>query len=111
MIPHLAGATRLPYRSIAPYSLIAAPLWDGVESTAGYAAADWLRRLIAYGAPVLAVTAFLIAAAALIGITLRCRTRTREASRAPLVVPPHTADVATPVTSHEYPLRTSKTRA
>ncbi|MER7600227.1 DedA family protein [Streptomyces hydrogenans] len=110
LIPHLAGATRLPYRRIAPYSLIAAPLWAGVESTAGYAAADLLRRLITYGAPVLAVAAFLIAAAAWIGITLRRRTRTREVSRAPLVVPPHTADVATPVTSHECPLRTSKTR-
>jgi membrane-associated protein len=27
LVPHLAGATGVPYRHIAPYSVVAAPLW------------------------------------------------------------------------------------
>ncbi|MFF7769412.1 DedA family protein [Streptomyces massasporeus] len=38
LTPHLAGATRLPYRRIAPYSAVAALLWAGAEAGIGYAA-------------------------------------------------------------------------
>ncbi|GAA2407894.1 DedA family protein [Streptomyces coeruleofuscus] len=38
LTPHLAGATRLPYHRIAPYSAVAALLWAGAEAGTGYAA-------------------------------------------------------------------------
>lgn len=38
LTPHLAGATRLPYPRIAPYSAVAALLWAGAEAGIGYAA-------------------------------------------------------------------------
>ncbi|MFE9727351.1 hypothetical protein ACFYQ5_28110 [Streptomyces sp. NPDC005794] len=52
--PHFAGATRLPYRHIAPYSITAACLWATAEISAGYAAAASLQRVLTLGAPVLA---------------------------------------------------------
>ncbi|MFE5512427.1 hypothetical protein ACFQ9J_17830 [Streptomyces sp. NPDC056529] len=94
-------ATRLPYRRIAPYSLIAAPLWAGAEATAGYSAVHSLRWLITYGGPPLAA-AFLTAAAALAGLAVRRRARAREASTSSPVAPPRAADAVTPATGHEY---------
>ncbi|MFD8380961.1 DedA family protein [Streptomyces sp. NPDC059679] len=41
LTPHLAGAARLPYHRIAPYSAVAAPLWATAEAGTGYAAAAW----------------------------------------------------------------------
>ncbi|MEU4487572.1 VTT domain-containing protein [Streptomyces purpurascens] len=38
LTPHLAGATRLPYHRIAPYSTAAAALWATAETGIGYAA-------------------------------------------------------------------------
>ncbi|MET9761498.1 DedA family protein [Streptomyces sp. NPDC006372] len=38
LTPHLAGATRLPYHRVAPYSSLAAALWAVAESGTGYAA-------------------------------------------------------------------------
>lgn len=38
LTPHRAGATRLPYRRIAPYSALAALLWATAEAGIGYAA-------------------------------------------------------------------------
>ncbi|RNF79262.1 DedA family protein [Streptomyces botrytidirepellens] len=43
LAPHFAGATRLPYHRIAPYSVTAACLWATAEACTGYAAAFSLR--------------------------------------------------------------------
>ncbi|MFB8384552.1 DedA family protein [Streptomyces rubiginosohelvolus] len=80
LTPHLAGATRLPYRRIAPYSLLAAPLWAGAEATTGYIAATSLQHVITYGGPALAATAAAITAAVLGGNKIRRRSRPRLGS-------------------------------
>lgn len=46
LTPHLAGATRLPYRRIAPCSTVAAALWATAEAGAGYAAATSVQGLL-----------------------------------------------------------------
>ncbi|MGW6462740.1 DedA family protein [Streptomyces rubiginosohelvolus] len=79
LTPHLAGATRLPYRRIAPYSLLAAPLWAGAEAATGYVAATSLKQALAYGGPALAATAAVITATVLSGSKIRHRSRTRTA--------------------------------
>lgn len=79
LAPHLAGATRMPYRRIAPYSLLAAPLWAGAEAGAGYAAATPIQHAIALGSPALAVTAGLTAATILTAAKIRRRRQTRTA--------------------------------
>ncbi|WP_079100709.1 DedA family protein [Streptomyces sp. Root55] len=66
LAPHFAGATRLPYRRIAPYSVTAACLWATVEISAGYAAAASLERILTLGAPTLAA----ITVTVLITVTL-----------------------------------------
>ncbi|MYW66122.1 DedA family protein [Streptomyces sp. SID8379] len=71
LTPHLAGATRLPHRRIAPYSLLAAPLWAGAEATAGYAAAPSFQHVITYGGPALAAAVAVIAAVALAAHKIR----------------------------------------
>jgi membrane protein DedA with SNARE-associated domain len=45
LAPPLAGATGLPYRRIAPYSVVAACLWAAAEAGAGYVAAASLGAL------------------------------------------------------------------
>ncbi|MEE1836069.1 DedA family protein [Streptomyces sp. SP17KL33] len=65
LAPHFAGATRLPYRRIAPYSVVAAFLWATAEVGVGYAAAASLERILTLGGPALA-TVILIA----LGVTL-----------------------------------------
>ncbi|MFF2861181.1 DedA family protein [Streptomyces rubiginosohelvolus] len=79
LTPHLAGATCLPHRRIAPYSLLAAPLWAGAEATTGYIAATSLQHVISYGVPALAATAAVITAAVLGGNKIRRRGRPRTA--------------------------------
>lgn len=81
LTPHLAGATHVSYRHIVPYSLLAAPLWAGIEATAGYVAATSLQRVITYGGPALATTAALIAATALASKKVRRRSRARKADQ------------------------------
>ncbi|MFG2604801.1 DedA family protein [Streptomyces sp. NPDC048514] len=76
LIPHLAGATRLPYRRIAPCSLAAAPLWATLEAGTGYAATASLQHALTWGGPALAATAATIAAAALAWTKLRHRRQT-----------------------------------
>ncbi|MFD6416200.1 DedA family protein [Streptomyces sp. NPDC060194] len=85
LAPHLAGATRLPYRRIAPYSLAAAVLWAGAEAAAGYVAADAARRAVAYGGPAIALVA-LGAVAALAGASV-LRRRAGGAARRHLTPP------------------------
>lgn len=60
LAPHFAGATRLPYRRIAPYSVTAACLWATAEISAGYAAAASLERILTLGAPILAAIAVVV---------------------------------------------------
>ncbi|MEV0218766.1 VTT domain-containing protein [Streptomyces sp. NPDC050704] len=57
LAPHFAGATRLPYRRIAPYSVVAACVWATAEAGVGYAAATSLRRVLTLGGPALALVA------------------------------------------------------
>ncbi|MER5356392.1 VTT domain-containing protein [Kitasatospora sp. NPDC002551] len=66
LTPHLAGATRLPYRAIAPYSASAAGLWAAAEAGIGYAAATSLERLLTLGGPALAVVAVTAVAGAVL---------------------------------------------
>ncbi|MFJ7625166.1 DedA family protein [Streptomyces sp. NPDC097595] len=46
LTPHLAGATGVPYRRIAPYSALVAPVWAAVEAGTGYTAATSLQHLL-----------------------------------------------------------------
>ncbi|MGW1175383.1 DedA family protein [Kitasatospora sp. NPDC002543] len=71
LTPHLAGATRLPYRRIAPYSAVAAGLWAAAEAGTGYLAATSLQRLLTLGGPVLGV----VALAVIVGVVLWLRKR------------------------------------
>ncbi len=66
LIPHLAGATGVPYLTIAPYSAAAAILWAGAEASVGYAAAAWFARVVAWGGPALAAAALIVAGAVLL---------------------------------------------
>lgn len=80
LAPHLAGASRLPYRRIAPSSAMAAPLWAGAESGAGYAAATSLQHASAFGGPALAAAAVLAVGAGASIRTVRRRSRGRRAA-------------------------------
>ncbi|MFF0087414.1 DedA family protein [Streptomyces canus] len=79
LAPHFAGATRLPYRRIAPYSIIAACLWATAEAGVGYAAAASLQPVLTLGGPTLALVVLTA-----LGVTLlrrrRVRSRTHGAS-------------------------------
>ncbi|MEV8046871.1 VTT domain-containing protein [Streptomyces griseoluteus] len=77
LIPHVAGATGLPYRRMAPYSLLAAALWAGAEAVAGYAAATSFQHVITFGGPALAAAVAVIAAVAVAGNKVRHPGRTR----------------------------------
>ncbi|GAA2063164.1 hypothetical protein GCM10009757_47820 [Streptomyces cheonanensis] len=74
LVPHLAGATGVPFRRVAPYSVVAAVVWAGAEVGAGYAAAVSVRRAVALGVPLVA------GCAAVAGVVLwRVRARRRQA--------------------------------
>lgn len=66
LAPHFAGATRLPYRCIAPYSVVAACLWATAEAGVGYAAATSLQRVLTLGGPALALVALMAIGGALL---------------------------------------------
>ncbi|CCB73148.1 protein of unknown function [Streptantibioticus cattleyicolor NRRL 8057 = DSM 46488] len=72
--PPLAGATGLPYRRIAPYSVLAAPAWATAEVGAGYAATAFSRRVLTVGVPVLVCV---VIAAAVTGAAVRRGERKR----------------------------------
>jgi membrane-associated protein len=82
LVPHLAGATRLPYRRIAPYSVTAATVWAFVEAGAGYGAAHSLHRIAAAGTPALIAAALAGVLATAIVVVLRARRRAAATSRA-----------------------------
>ncbi|MEV0640921.1 VTT domain-containing protein [Streptomyces sp. NPDC050619] len=77
LAPHSAGVTRLPYRRIAPYSVVAACVWATAEAGLGYAAATSLQRVLTLGGPALALVALLA-----IGGSLLWRRRRRPPSEA-----------------------------
>ncbi|MCX5336094.1 MULTISPECIES: DedA family protein [unclassified Streptomyces] len=77
LAPHFAGATRLPYRRIAPYSVVAACVWATAEAGAGYAAASSLQRVLTLGGPALALVALTVT-----GGVLLWRTKRRPRSEA-----------------------------
>ncbi|WP_063789036.1 DedA family protein [Streptomyces sp. NRRL F-5755] len=77
--PHLAGASRLPYHRIAPYSLAAALLWATAEAGAGYTAAASLQHALTFGGPVLAMSAGAATGTVLLWSALR-RNRTAASS-------------------------------
>ncbi|MFI6566086.1 DedA family protein [Streptomyces sp. NPDC050534] len=66
LAPHFAGATRLPYRRIAPYSVTAACLWATAEVGVGYAAAISLQHILTMSGPATAVIALIVLGAALL---------------------------------------------
>lgn len=59
LAPHFAGATRLPYRRIAPYSVTAACLWATAEAGVGYTAATSLQQTLTLGGPAVAAAALI----------------------------------------------------
>ncbi|WSQ07059.1 VTT domain-containing protein [Streptomyces sp. NBC_01231] len=68
LAPHCAGVTRLPYRRIAPYSVLAACMWATAEAGVGYAAATSLQRILTLGGPASALVALTV-----IGVVLLWR--------------------------------------
>lgn len=76
LAPHLAGATRLSYRRIAPYSVTAACMWATVEVGVGYAAATSLQRVLALGGPAIAMAALIT-----LGTALLWRRRSTSSAR------------------------------
>ncbi|WP_413103346.1 DedA family protein [Streptomyces sp. Inha503] len=110
LTPHLAGAARLPYRRIAPYSALAAPLWATAEAGTGYTAAASLQRALSLGGPVLAATA--AAGAVLAWTRVHGRTRAWTAARghgpSRRVRPPRASAADTPPrTAHPPPATTA----
>ncbi len=79
LAPHLAGAAGLPYRSLAPYSVLAGLVWAGAEAGAGYAAAATLDSLTTWTGTLPTVLGAVIAVCALlVHLARRRRTRCRE---------------------------------
>ena len=66
LAPHFAGATHLPYRRIAPYSVVAACAWATAEAGVGYAAATSLQRVLTLGGPAFALVALIAIGGALL---------------------------------------------
>ncbi|MFG2313017.1 DedA family protein [Streptomyces sp. NPDC048566] len=81
LAPYTAGATGMPYQRIAPYSMLAAPLWAGAEVMAGYAAATSLQQVSTFSGPALAGAAALTAGAVLTTRWFRDRARARTTDR------------------------------
>ncbi|WP_229068828.1 DedA family protein [Actinoplanes sp. DH11] len=77
LLPHVAGATGMTYRRMAPYSMTAAVGWAAVEAGAGYAAATSLHRILTLGGP--AVLALAVAVAAATAVASRQRRRRQVA--------------------------------
>ncbi|MET9615478.1 DedA family protein [Kitasatospora indigofera] len=80
LAPHLAGATRLSYRRIAPFSVTAVFLWATLEAGIGYSAATSLQRFLTVGGPGLAAVA--LAAVATMLLWRRRRPAVRRAPAA-----------------------------
>ncbi|MCJ0872611.1 DedA family protein [Streptomyces sp. AP-93] len=120
LTPHIAGATALPYRNIAPYSATAALVWAGAEAGAGYAAAASTEHLAGIGSTMTAIAAATVLLAAVLWTAVRRRglRKTRGGSGdhqgggrmpGPLRRPPLRTTVRTPSSSSTTtePVRTS----
>ncbi|GHD42448.1 DedA family protein [Streptomyces galbus] len=70
------GAARLPYRRIAPYSCVAAPVWATLEAGAGYTATASLQHALTLGGPLLVGVAAAAAAAGVLCTRIRRRRNT-----------------------------------
>ncbi|MGP3989563.1 DedA family protein [Streptomyces sp. 3N207] len=79
LTPHVAGATRVPYQRIAPYSAVATPLWAAAEAGAGFTAASAQRALTLAGPALTAVLATALAAIVLVRAVSRLRLRRHRA--------------------------------
>jgi undecaprenyl-diphosphatase len=53
LTPHLAGATGVPYRRVAPYSAGAVLVWAPLEAGSGYLGAGSAERVLTTGGPIL----------------------------------------------------------
>ncbi|MFD3870050.1 DedA family protein [Streptomyces sp. NPDC058623] len=80
LLPHLAGATGVPYRRIAPYSALAALVWAGLEVSAGYLATASAQRLITIAGPALVGA---IVLSVVVGYALARKRRTPAPPAAP----------------------------
>ncbi|TDC10601.1 DedA family protein [Streptomyces sp. 8K308] len=81
--PYLVGAGGLPYRRMAPYSVLAAVLWATAEAVAGYLAAESLDRVISWGSRgvlLLSSLAALVAAVIALRHWRRCALRRHAVS-------------------------------
>jgi len=81
LVPHFAGATGVPYRRVAPYSVAAASVWAVLEAGAGYAAAHSVHRFMTLGAPAVVAAALLGAGVFAVVRRLRARGRPGPAGR------------------------------
>ncbi|MFY1681901.1 DedA family protein [Micromonospora sp. WMMD730] len=88
LVPHLAGATGVPYRRIAPYSVGAAVTWACVEAGGGYLAAHSIHRMS---------TPVTVTALAVVGVgALVVAARRRRGVGDPAVAPRRRRDVHPP---------------
>lgn len=69
-VPYLVGVSAVPYRAMAPFSVIGAVVWASGEVAIGYIGLDLLQELLSHGAPV-AVTAAVVVVAAVIVKSVR----------------------------------------
>ncbi|WP_432989353.1 DedA family protein [Dactylosporangium sp. CA-233914] len=84
LVPHLAGATHVPYRRVAPYSITAAVTWTLLAAGTGYTAARSVDWLSAAAGPLLAIAALAAAVAVIVVVRRRRSTRkTRTVTREP----------------------------
>lgn len=78
LTPYLAGAAKLPYRSIAPYSVAAATIWASAEAVTGYLAADTLDSVVSVGGPLIAGIAVALVGGVWVGVRLYRRLSARS---------------------------------
>jgi membrane protein DedA with SNARE-associated domain len=76
--PYLVGAAGVPYRRIAPFSVIAGVVWASAEAVVGYAAAGSLRRVIEVAGPTVAIGCAVIVAGVLTTVVATAGVRRRS---------------------------------
>ncbi|MFE3653200.1 DedA family protein [Streptomyces sp. NPDC059101] len=82
LVPHAAGAARIPYRVLAPFSATAAVAWACTEAGIGYVSAAFWNQLP--GAQGVVLTGGAVAAALLLALGVRAavvRSRSRGLAR------------------------------
>ncbi|MYT30903.1 DedA family protein [Streptomyces sp. SID8354] len=82
LAPHAAGAARIPYRSLAPFSVTAGVAWACTETGVGYASAASWSQLVGRQSVVFTVGAVAAALLLALGIgTVVTRRRSRGVAR------------------------------